>query len=163
MKKTMLFGMILLIVSALAYGLFASNIISKTGYLDYDGFRLTLSLDLTDSVDDRGESSVEDGRFIIRLWDDYYLGEKSFILYKRKKYMFNRNHRKLKGFYKSFVDLTINEIGFSSPPFQFEMDLILRDPSGKVKRIKKKISVTNGPERKNDRPYSIREIILKEV
>jgi len=163
MKKTMLFGMILLMVSALSYDALASSILSKTGTLDYDGFSLELSLYLARSITDRGENTVEKGRFIIRLLDNYYLGDKSSITYKGKKYRFTGYHRKLKSFYEIFVEVGMKGIGYSSPPFQFEMDLVLRNPSGKIKRIKKKISVKNGPEREKGRPYSIREIILKEV
>ena len=184
MKRTMLFWLILLVISALNYESRGRTIIEeaiklhKRGNLYYDGFYLTLRLNLFVEITGEVKTSDEDGRFTIKLRDGYAIGENSFIRLKGKKYNISKYYVKRtafikrKGkkyrkqdstFYEEFVEIFIEDIGFSSPPFQFEMELLIENPQGKLKKIKRKISVKNGPERKKGDPNSVRDIILNEI
>ena len=118
----------------------------KSNPLVFEGFELRLELNREVKTIIYGNISVrtttEYARFHI-IWRSGYhlLRRTSFIRpIGGMEYPFEV-FEKIRDNVNRYVSLDIGEIRYSSPPVQFEMELTIRNPQGKLKEIKSTISV----------------------
>ena len=167
MKSIMLSLFIAIFFSFFADGLEASSARSKYGSIELSDFTLNVSLVKWWNIyrDSKTNKVVKKtgskGTIEIRLKEGMELSKDSYVIYDGVKYPFLGAKEKSRGFYSGRPSVKIKKLSIYTPPFEFEMVCILKDKSGEVQTIRKKISVKDMKQKRSPRRSS--ELILSEV